>query len=255
MRARDHRGVLTPVCRVWALLALVVVLAACKADVRVDVALREDGSGTVRVEVALDADAVRRLTEFAPLDNAVPIADIEAAGWDVSDWESSRDGGASLTLSHEFVGRKQLDRLLGDLVPDGVSARSHLERSRGWLRARDALSVDVDLRNLAAGVKSDAALASNLQAAGIDVNALDAQLTEQLGQSLTVELVVHAPDGTTRRATVRPGATGKASVGASTFDSERVVAVAVAAALVLVAVLLLLAARRSKRRAVRRGRQ
>jgi hypothetical protein len=255
VRARDHRGVLTPVCRVWPLFALVVLLAACKADVRVDIALRDDGSGTVRVEVALDADAVRRLTQFAPLEDAVPLDDIKAAGWDVSAWESSRDRGATVTLSHGFVGRQQLDQLLGDLGPDGVSARSRVERSRGWLRSRDALAVDVDLRQLAAGVKSDASLATNLQAAGIDVNALDAQLTEQLRQSLTVELVVHAPDGTTRRTTVRPGETGKASVGASTFDSERVVAVGVAGALVLVAALLLVAARRSKRRAVRRARR
>jgi hypothetical protein len=226
----------------------VVFLAACKADVRVDIALREDGSGTVRVRVVLDADAARRLSQFAPLSDAVPLADLEAAGWDVSEWESTPDGGAAVTLAHDFVGGEELDDVLAELAPAGTFADARIERTRGWFRSGDDLAVEVDLQNLASGVTSDAALAANLQAVGVDVTALDSQLTQQLRDALTVEVVLHAPDGTARSVMVRPGEAERASVHASSFDRQRVVALGVAVALALAAVLLLVAARRSAKR-------
>jgi hypothetical protein len=235
-------------------LALVVLFAACKADVRVDIAVRDDGSGTVAVQVVLDADAMRRLSAFGPLDQAVPLDDLRAAGWDVSAWSTTSDGGATTTLSHEFTGEADLERVLGDLAVNGTFGDVQLARERGLFRTRDEISVGIDLRALAAGVRSDAALAANLRAAGIDVDALDAELTEQLRDALTVELVVHAPDGTTRSMTIEPGTADRTSVSASSFDRERVV-VLVAGVLLAVAALVLLAiARASKRRTRRRVR-
>jgi hypothetical protein len=127
-------------------------------------------------------------------------------------------------------------------------------RERGLIRTRDELSVGVDLRELAAGVRSDAALAENLRAAGIDVDALDAQLTEQLRDALTVEVAVHAPDGTTRSVTVEPGTADRASVSATSLERERVVLLGIGVVLAVAAVVLLAIARASKRRAQRRVR-
>lgn len=237
------------------MLALVVLLAACKADVNVDIALRDDGSGTVRVRVALDAEAVNKLTPFAPLERAVPLDDLRQAGWHVSAWAKNTGGGAALTLSHDFAGQAELERLLSDLAPPGTFARTHVERRRGLLRSRDELETDVDLRNVAAGVKADATLATNLRAAGVDVDTLDSQLTKQLRDALTVELAVHAPDGTTRRVTVRPGSTGRAAVSTTTFEWKRLLAFVVAGLLFVVALVLLVTARRSKRRRTARARR
>ena len=207
------RGLVTPVRRVAGLLLVAMLLCAgCKVDARVDVTLRADGSGTVTARVTLDADAVRRLTRHAALADAVPLDDVRDAGWEVSEWRTSPDG-STITLSHDFVGQDELSRLLADLAgPSGVLRNAQLSRSRSWLAAKDSVAVTGDLRALTTAVRSDAALAKNLAAAGIDVNALDEQLMSELDRSFTLTLAVHAPDGETKEVTLKSG------------DDERVVA-------------------------------
>ena len=128
---------LTPVRRVWGLLLVsVVLLAGCKVDARVDVTLRADGSGTVTARVTLDADAVRRLTT-APIAQAVPLADMRAAGWKVSGWTKSSGGSESITVSHGFVGQTDLARRLADLVgTTGVLHDPAITRTRVGSSAR-----------------------------------------------------------------------------------------------------------------------
>jgi len=64
---------------------------------------------------------------------------------------------------------------------------ARLNRSRSWLSAKDSIAVTGDLRHLTTGVKSDAALTQNLAAAGVDVNALDAQLRFASSEGLLVD--------------------------------------------------------------------
>ena len=147
---------MTPVRRVAGLVAIAaLLLAGCKVDARVDVTLRADGSGTVTARVTLDADAVRRLTRHASLADAVPLDDVRAAGWEFSGWEASPDG-STITLSHDFVGQAELSRLLADLAgSSGVLRDAQLTRSRSWIRAKDAVAVTGDLRDLSTAVKAD----------------------------------------------------------------------------------------------------
>src|SRR6476646_4091408 len=111
----------TPVRRVWGvLLVSVVAVSVRKDDARVDITLRADGSGTVAVKVRLDAEAVQKLTTGGSLASAVPLDDLRDAGWHVSTWKRTASG-ATITLSHEFVGRAELARLLADLTgPNGA---------------------------------------------------------------------------------------------------------------------------------------
>src|SRR5262245_5596006 len=124
-------ALLTPVRRVGLLLAVAaVLLAGCKVDARVDVALRADGSGTVTARVTLDADAVRRLTRHVELADAVPLDDVRAAGWDVSGWKTS-SGASTITVSHDFVGQDELARLLAELAGSSrLFADAQVTRSR-----------------------------------------------------------------------------------------------------------------------------
>ena len=220
-------------------LALAALLCAgCKVDARVDVTLRADGSGTVSARVTLDADAVQRLTRHAPLDRAVPLDDVRAAGWTVSGWKTS-DGAATITLSHDFIGEADLARRLADLVgPTGVLRDAHLTRSRSWLSAKDSISVTGDLQHLSTGVKADAALSRNLAAAGVDVNALDAQLRSQLDQAFSLTLAVHAPDGRTQTVELRAGDQATVVASSSRTHTSRVGLVAVGVLLLLVALVL-----------------
>jgi hypothetical protein len=228
-----------------------VLLAGCKVDARVDVTLRADGSGTVTAKVTLDADAVRRLTTHAPLDQAVPLADVRAAGWTVSGWKSS-DDGASVTLSHDFVGQAELERLLADLAGEtGVLREARLTRTRSWITAKDSLAITADLRDLPTGVKADTELSSNLAAAGVDVDALAAQLQSELDRSFSLTLAVHAPSGETKTVTLRAGDQERVEASSSRTHTARVVLVVVGVVLLVLALALMgasLAARSRRRR-------
>jgi hypothetical protein len=231
-------------------LLAVALLAGCKVDARVDVTLRADGSGTVTARVTLDADAVRRLTRHVALADAVPLADVRAAGWEVSDWETSPEG-STITLAHDFVGQAELSRLLVDLAgPTGVLGDAQLTRSRSWIRAEDSVAVTGNLRALSTAVRSDAALAKNLAAAGVDVNALDAQLRSELEQSFTLTLAVHAPDGETKSVTLQSGDEERVVATSSRTHTTRVLLTVVGVGLLVLALALVGAslAARSRRR-------
>jgi hypothetical protein len=249
--------VFTPVRRLgafFALLALVLVCASCKADVRVDVTVRQDGTGTVTARVTLDREAVQRLTTSAPLAQAVPLDDLRAAGWQVSAWRVDARG-AVITFSHPFVGQADLVRRLADLAgPNGVLRDARITHKRGWFRSSDAVSVNVDLRTPSAGVTTDAQLAGRLRAAGVDVSALDRQLQAELKTALTVQLAVHAPEGHTRTVTVQPGGQARASATDTRFELDRAITLGIGAALAFLALLFLAAAAVGKRRERRRRR-
>jgi hypothetical protein len=215
-----------------------VLLAGCKVDAQVDVALRADGSGTVTARVTLDSDAVRRVTRHVELADAVPLDDVRAAGWDVSGWKTASDA-STITLSHDFVGQDQLARLLADLAGStGLFADAQLTRSRSWISAKDSVAVTANLQNLASGVQSDAALSRNLTAAGVDVKALDDQLRSQLDEAFSLTIAVHAPDGETRSVTLRSGDQERVSATSSRTHATRALLVLVGVGLVALAVVL-----------------
>jgi hypothetical protein len=242
----------TPVRRVWALVIVaVVMLAGCKVDARVDVTLQPDGTGTVAARIALDADAVQRLTTHVALAKAVPLADVRAAGWDVSQWTKIAGGGRAITLSHPFVGQPDLTHRIEELAgTSGVLRDPKITRLRGFLQSEDAIAVTVDLRHLSAGVRNDTELAKRLTAAGLNVNTLDQQLHSQLAGALHLIVVVHAPGAKSK--TVRLTAGGHATVRASSShtDARRLELVAAGALLLVLALMITAAsiASRSRRR-------
>jgi len=234
-------------------LVLVGLLAGCKVDASVDITLRADGSGTVTARVALDADAVRRLTPDAPLERAVPLADVRRAGWTVSPWTPIRGGGDAITLTHRFVGQADLERRLADLVGEtGVLNHPTIMRTRGWLAAQDTLSVTVDLRHLATGLRSDPQLARQLAFAGLDVTTFDAQLRSQLAHALTLTVQVRAPNGQSQTVRLTSGKQTTVSASSSYPETRRIELLAVGAGLILMA--LIVASVSRLRRALRRRR-
>jgi len=234
-------------------LVLVVFLAGCKVDARVDVTLRPDGSGTVTARVALDADAVRRLTPNQPLAQAVPLADVRAAHWKVSAWTPVSGGGDAITLTHGFVGQADLARRLADLVGStGVLRRPTITQTRGWFGSKDTLAVTVDLRDLSTGLRADTQLDKQLTFAGVDVNTLDAQLRAQLGNALTFTVRVQAPGGQSQSVQLTAGKQATVSASTSHTDTRRIVLALTGAGLILVALVLaaVSALVRSRRRRV-----
>jgi hypothetical protein len=240
----------TPVRRVCGLLLVaVVLLAGCKVDATVDVTLRADGSGTVAVKITLDAEAVHRLTTGAPLETAVPLHDLRDAGWRVPAWKTARSGAATITLTHGFVGQKQLADLLADLTgPNGALRDARITRTRGWFSASDKIALTVDLRDVAAGVRSDEELASRLQAAGLDVDSLDAQLSGELRDALRVTVRVRAPHERFQSTGFRGGGHGTIAASHSETYVRRVVLLAVGGVLLLLALVVTVLSLRSRSR-------
>jgi hypothetical protein len=246
----------TQVRRVWGLVAIgVVLLAGCRVDARVDIALAADGSGTVRTTLRFDADAIQRLGGVERAARQVPLADLRAAGWKVSPWAHTASSTTTLTLQHAFRDQADLARRLADLVgPQGLLRDPRITRERGWFSSRDGLSLVVDLRVPASGIGSDEDLKGRLLLAGLDPATLDAQLTAELRSALRVAVVVRLPDGTKRTYDGTTGTLATVSTSRSHTDYDRMVKLGIAAALALLAVSFLLAASAGARRQRRRRR-
>src|SRR5206468_1842160 len=75
-----------------------------------------DGGGSVRVRVALDADAVQNAqTGGGTLEDRVRLGDLEAAGWSVSPWRRAPDGSATVSLHKDFANAGELASVVTEL--------------------------------------------------------------------------------------------------------------------------------------------
>ncbi len=243
--------------RVWALALLaLVLLAGCHVDTRVDVTLNRDGSGVVSTTVTLDADALRQLGGITAASKQVPLGDLRAAGWEISQWTPSANGGATITFTHPFTGQDDLAARLADLVgTNGILRSPSITHTRGWLHGSDGMSMVIDLRDPSTGIGSDADLQAHLRAAGVDPATLNQDLTAELRSALHVSVVLHLANGATRTYDVPTGTTTTVSVSHSTTNWNRVIEVGIAVVLLVLAGLFALAASASARRARRRTAQ
>ena len=101
-----------PRCRpVLAALLLAVLFAGCKVDTTVNVVVKENGSGEVRVRAVLDAAAVAAAeSNGGKLDDRVRLGDLTSAGWKVASWARALDGTATLLLVKPFVNVSHVER-------------------------------------------------------------------------------------------------------------------------------------------------
>src|SRR5919204_4808174 len=89
--------------------ACALLLAGCKVDTTLTIDVHDDGGGTVRVRIALDAEAVQNAEAGGgKLEDRVRLGDLRAAGWTVSPWRRARDGGATVTLRKGFADAREL---------------------------------------------------------------------------------------------------------------------------------------------------
>jgi hypothetical protein len=235
---------------VCAVVACVAVLAGCKVDADLTITTRGDGTGTVEMEIILDAEAVARVeADGRTLDTAFSLDDLRSAGWEISPWTRAEDGSAAIVFTHGYSGEDELEQRIDELVgPTNLVRDVELTRQRGILRDRDELSVDVDLRAVGAGIQADPELAAALQASGLDVATLDEQLEAELREALTLDVTVEVPGGRTETVSVGPGDEERATAARSSFDSGKMTWFVIAGILVFLALLLYLAANVGARR-------
>jgi hypothetical protein len=241
-----------------AVLGLVVVLAGCNVNARVDITLRADGSGTLRSIISLDAAAVARLGGASALAQNVPLADLRTAGWGISRWARGTSGSESITLTHGFVDQSDLARRILDLAgPHGVLRNPAVTHDRGWFASSSAVSIVVDVRAPSVDIVHDAPLAARLRTAGLDPARLQAQLAVELRSALHLTVVVHLPGGKSQAYDAATGSVKTFRVAQGGTNWDHVVKFGIGVMLALIAALFLLAAtvgaRRSRRRIVQRA--
>src|SRR4029453_16681689 len=185
----------------------------------------EDGWVSAQAVVPADAEAVQAAeVGGGKLEDRVRLSDLPDAGWKVEPWVRNVDGSASLTL------RKPL-----------------------------ASAGEIHLGAIGTGIADDAELVQQLQAQGVDVAGVDAQLLDQLQRAFTVRLVVELPGRAPVTIEPAAGASAPVDVASSVQDTRRVTLVAVAGALLVLAMIVAVWPRRRRkpggRRARRRGRR
>jgi hypothetical protein len=169
----------------------------------VEVAVRGDGSGVVRVDVAVDADAAKRLPPPATL---VSAADLRTGGWSVDQPKVADDGSFRVEARKPFRNLAEADRALAQLSgPSGPFRDLRLERSSSFRSTRWRLRGTVDLSK-GADTFGDPQLVSGL--GGRDLAVLLQGLAppgEGAPSALALSVSANLPGGHRATATTRLG--------------------------------------------------
>ena len=233
--------------RLAALALGVALLAGCRLDLDVHVAVETDGSGTVEVIVGLDADGIERIG--GDLAAVLEVDDLAAAGWTVSEPSLDDDGVTRLRVRRAFADADEATIAFREIAgPEGPFRDLALEHSSGFARTRWDFTGRLDLRG---GVEafSDAAVAAELdgEPLGVSVEAIEAQLGEPLSEVIEVGVEVRLPgEVTANGSTPAPGTTtwrlayGDEPLAMSARGEETRVATLVGAGVVVTSVAALL---------------
>ncbi len=131
--------------RTGLLIALAVVLTACRVDTSIDVALDENGSGVITVTAVADAELVARVPGLA---EDLRFDDLLAAGWVLEGPATTADGGLSVVLRHTFSSPEQATALLASLNgTDGPLEAAALARTPSERQIDYALSGGARIEN------------------------------------------------------------------------------------------------------------
>ncbi|HKA93446.1 MAG TPA: hypothetical protein VKE97_06555 [Acidimicrobiia bacterium] len=209
-----------------------LVLAGCKVDTTLTIDVHDDGGGTVRVRVALDAQAVQNAEAGGgKLEDRVRLGDLQAAGWTVSPWRRSKDGGATLTLRKEFANASRLAGVVAELSGDSGPLRGvTLTRDRRFLSTDFRVRGSADLSQLTAGIAADPDVVAQLTGQRVDVTRIEQQLAQQISDSFHLRVRLVLPGGT-KVVEPRPGK--KMSLATSTYQLDTTRVALLVAAVVL----------------------
>ena len=160
--ARQRAGVSAMACRGALLLVLILGLAACQAEIEVDIGFNEDGSGVVAVDIALDQEAVERVPGITSLLLTEDIED-PASGWSYNDPRIDDQGRTSFSASKPFGSPGQLEAVLAEIFrSEDVFRDFTFERETSFAKIGYRMTGIVDLSD------------------GLDLFT-DPELTERLG--------------------------------------------------------------------------
>ncbi|HEX4866103.1 MAG TPA: hypothetical protein VFV32_00600 [Acidimicrobiales bacterium] len=238
-------------------LVLGLALSGCRLGIDVNVAVEEDGSGTVEVVVTLDPDAMARIGgDLKPL---MELDDLIAAGWRVEGPTKDSDGSTRVRISHPFGTADEAASVFAQIAgEDGPFQDFAVTRKTSLAETNWGFTGRVDFSGGLAAF-GDAGLAAELD--GQPIGQSEQEIEDQLGESLSrliqVRVSARLPGDVSSNATTKAdnGAVWQVGFGDRTVDlraegTERrwstilLGAVAVVCALALVILLLVRLAKR-----------
>ena len=231
-----------------------VLLAGCKVDTTLTIDVHDDGSGSVRVRLALDADAVQNAQAGGgKLEDRVRLGDLRAAGWTVTPWRRAPDGSATVSMRKSFANAGDLAGVVAELSgKDGPLKGVTLERTRGFLSTDYKITGDADLSRLTAGIADDPEVVAQLTGQRVDLARIDQRLAQQINDAFRLRIRFVFPGGDVAEVKPEPGKKVSLAASTSQFDTTRALLLAGAVALGVVGVVLLVRGEVRARR--RRGR-
>ena len=179
--------------RTLILVAILAMMAsACRVDVTVDIDVNEDGSGVVAVTMVADAEAVALSPD---LPDGLRLADLPAAGWDVTGPEETSGGGLTVNAVKPFESADQLPNILAELAGEGVIFRDvELSLSRSFARTTYEVLGTIDPTPPVATF-GDAGLAGLLQGEPLGRDEMTLELeTGRFEDSLGLIVSITLPD-------------------------------------------------------------
>lgn len=191
--------------RLFALVAAIVVLAACRLDVAVDVNVNPDGSGEVAVVATVDKEVVDQVPGLA---GSLSLDDATAAGWVVDGPTATDDGGLTVALRHPFTTVQEAANLLDSLGPPFTGIA--FERTASEDEVVVTLSGSLTLPGGVWDAFGDAALIETTGGVPFAVQLTASGATP--AESMTVDLAVRLPGEITET-------TGDRSDGAVTWSA------------------------------------
>jgi hypothetical protein len=234
-----------------------MVLGGCQLTTAVGVDANNDGSGTIRVAVGLDADAARRVPE---LDKDLKVDDLRNAGWTIVGPRKEGDGRTWIRASKPFDTPADATAVVEQISgKNGPFTDFRLTRDRSFLTTKTNFTGTVDLSS---GVEAfgDDQLRARLggSSIGVDPKKLEQQLGQVLDRIFTFRVQTRLPGKVESNAPLeadqgaewRPKLGEKVTlVATSSALNTRQVAGAVIAVLAVVALVVVLAVRHLRRRA------
>ncbi len=110
---------------VGVLLLVALLTTSCRADLSVDVDVEPNGSGVVRAEVVLDAEAADQLLDLdRESGGGIPTRDLVEAGWDVEPPVRDEDGSVTVTATKAFGTTSQFTEVMNELSGDSGLIRN-----------------------------------------------------------------------------------------------------------------------------------
>jgi hypothetical protein len=189
-----------PRVRLTVLLGLVILLSgACKVRTDIAVDVHEDGSGTVTVEIGLDADAVSKAPN---LEQTLRVNDLTAHGWTVTGPVKENDGYTYVRVSKPFANPDEAVKIFREISGEKGPFRDFtLSRTRSFAHTKFRFSGTVDFTGgLEAFSDSEVAKELDGKPIGDDIKAIEQRINDSLDNVFQFQVRIRMPGSVTSNA-------------------------------------------------------